>query len=586
MTFRSPNPQEIARAPSPNYFGLSVDATSDPRNSAGGPKDNWSPPTSSIRSFNAQTPKPISVDANPDFEAFRRQTEASNASNGFNLSHGNLSYFASTPGPSFMTRSDQKTNRPGNKEERNSPKTLSRDSLSGQRDADQISERDSAYFSSDSKQPSELSLGVPSIFDIPRQASPASFLLPPPNKPSSTPPIDERHPRLSLPTNSLDPNPPDLAKQSMLRRADTLPPMLEEGPSMIKVSHLKAIFEKIPASSYLLLDLRVAPQYAQGRIRGALNLCIPTTLLKRPSFNLEKLKDTFKVESEKAQFSKWKQCKYIIVYDARSSDKKDATSAINTLKKFANEGWNGESCILKGGIAAFGKEYPDFLDNRTSHEMQAARRSASSDDSMPDCAAVVGGCEMPATKNAANPFFSNIRQNMDLVGGVGQIDIQRPGDMDRHMESLLPEWLRKAVNVENHGKIVSDMFLHIEQAEQSRMQKALSSRVSYGTPQTTGEGNVQIAGFEKGGKNRYNNIWPFEHARVRLQGRPEGSCDYINASYIKNSRSNKRYIASQAPLPTTFEVSSSNPSSFHANSNYLRTSGVLCGTKTSESLLC
>ena len=65
----------------------------------------------------------------------------------------------------------------------------------------------------------------------------------------------------------------------------------------------------------------------------------------------------------------------------------------------------------------------------------------------------------------------------------------------------------------------------------------------------------QICGIEKGGKNRYKDILPFEHARVKLQGRVNGDCDYVNASHVKASRSNKRYIATQGPLPATFEVS-------------------------------
>ena len=92
---RTPGGKEQPRPSSPNYFGLTVNPASNPRDSSVRPKDNWSPPTSSIRSFNAQTPKHISVEANPDFEAFRRQTEANQS---FSLSHGNLSYFASTPG--------------------------------------------------------------------------------------------------------------------------------------------------------------------------------------------------------------------------------------------------------------------------------------------------------------------------------------------------------------------------------------------------------------------------------------------------------------------------------------------------------
>lgn len=324
---------------------------------------------------------------------------------------------------------------------------------------------------------------------------------------------------------------------------------------MIAPAQLRDMIERLPSSQFLLLDLRVFPQFSHSRIQGALNLCIPTTLLKRPSFNLQKLQDTFNNESEKARFSRWKSAKYIVVYDAYPYEKKDASSAFNTLKKFTNEGWKGQSYILRAGFATFSKEYPKLIDNRSSQEMQSSKISLSLGTSGPEVAPVAGGCAMPATKNAANPFFSNIRQNQDLIGGVGQMDIKFPDELAYQANNILPAWLLKASARDDHGKRVADKFLHLELAEQYRMTKALSSGVSYGTPAADCK-DVQIAGIEKGGKNRYNNIWPFEHARVRLQGRPEGACDYVNASHIKTSRSNKRYIASQGPLPATFEVSS------------------------------
>ncbi|KAF7797795.1 hypothetical protein EIP86_008999 [Pleurotus ostreatoroseus] len=100
------------------------------------------------------------------------------------------------------------------------------------------------------------------------------------------------------------------------------------------------------------------------------------------------------------------------------------------------------------------------------------------------------------------------------------------------------------------------------------------------------------AGVEKGDKNRYRNIWPFEHARVRLLRShahtcratpvsiststpapmpapvmPLGACegcgcgspanaggdDYMNASYVQPLGTTKRYIATQGPLEATFE---------------------------------
>jgi len=87
---------------------------------------------------------------------------------------------------------------------------------------------------------------------------------------------------------------------------------------------------------------------------------------------------------------------------------------------------------------------------------------------------------------------------------------------------------------------------------QKRMQEALSSKVVYGNSAPEVVSTIRIAGIEKGSKNRYNSIWPYEHSRVKLQGVSEGGCDYVNANHVQATLSNKRYIATQGPLPTPF----------------------------------
>lgn len=536
--------QEEVRTPSPNYFGLAVNPISDVRDSGVVHRQNWSPPTSSIQSFGTNTPQHLPADSNPAFALFRRQTEEGTT---FNLGHGNLSHFASTPGVQVRPSKERKQPvRSHTSEHPPSPK--SQPSVQ-----DGTPDRMDLDGGRDQSSPPRPSLGAPSFFDIPRQQSPVNITPLPAVQRNAMSHLDERHPRLSLPQNRADPPSPHLNHRGPSnQRADTLPPSLEAGPEMIAPGKLKDMLDRMPSSEFLLLDLRVFPQFSSSRIQGALNLCIPTTLLKRPSFNLKKLQDTFGSEAEKIKFSKWTNAKYIVVYDAFSDEKRDAVSAINTLKKFTNEGWEGHNYIVRGGFAAFSKEFPKLVDNRSSQDMQSSKVNLTLTG--PGVAPVAGGCAMPATKNAANPFFSNIRQNQDLIGGVGLMDVKIPEELVLEGKNILPKWLIEASAKEDKGQKVSDKFLKLELAEQSRMTKALASGVSYGTP-LPGSKDVQIAGIEKGGKNRYNNIWPFEHARVRLQGRPEGSCDYVNASHVKAARSNKNYIASQGPLPATFGVS-------------------------------
>lgn len=495
-----------------------------------------------------------------------------------------------SPGPSLLRPSNErKTSKLDTHDNHPSPRSIPRT-----RDAPSVGGHgdgglNSAYVSS-SELASVSSVDPPSFFDFPRQMSPASIHSPmPPVQRNNLSHVEERHPRLSLPQNKADPPSPRLQERGQHQRAETLPGNLEDSPNMITASQLKEMMDRSPSIEVLLLDCRTFSIFSQSRIGNALNLCIPTTLLKRPSFNLQKLQDTFTNEEDKIRFSQWKQAKYIIAYDNRSSDKKDAALAINTLKKFTNEGWNGGRYILKGGFDTFAQSFPKLIDQNSTQSSQPSRINLTLGTTLPGVAPVAGGCAMPATKNAANPFFGNIRQNQDLMDGVGQRDVAVPEDLAQDASAMgqVPRWLSMAAKKEDHGKVVSDRFLHIEQAELARMTKALNQGVRYGNgPDASNSNDVQIAGVEKGSKNRYNNIWPFEHARVKLQGRTEGMCDYVNASHIKASRSNKRYIASQGPLPATFEVSITSPTLSISGINYIRISGVSYGTKMYESLSC
>ncbi|XP_028286509.1 receptor-type tyrosine-protein phosphatase beta [Parambassis ranga] len=58
--------------------------------------------------------------------------------------------------------------------------------------------------------------------------------------------------------------------------------------------------------------------------------------------------------------------------------------------------------------------------------------------------------------------------------------------------------------------------------------------------------------LENRGKNRYNNILPYDSTRVKLSCVDDDPCsDYINASYIPGNSFRREYIATQGPLPGT-----------------------------------
>lgn len=380
-----------------------------------------------------------------------------------------------------------------------------------------------------------------------RRGSPATFVHGEPGdieRPQS-------QPRFKLP---LDPHGPHSSMK--VQRAETLPETTQSEPEQLMVTpqHVVNLMES-KTEEILILDLRVSTMYAKSHIAGALNLCIPTTLLKRPSFNVKKLAETFKDGEQRSKFENWRNSSYIIVYDTSSAQLKDAQICLNTIKKFQGEGYEGTLYIVRGGFLEFNKAFPSHTGAGLEITASAGQQSDGG-SSGPEIAPVIGGCPMPGTDKPANPFFGNIRQNMDLIGGVGQIPLKHPAEQSKEQD--FPSWLRRAAEDQDQGKKVSGKFEAIERREKKRMEDALSGQVYIGSnaaPQqhhADEKEHVQIAGIEKGNKNRYNNIWPFEHSRVRLQGVPRTGCDYFNANFIQANWSNKRYISTQAPIPATF----------------------------------
>lgn len=306
----------------------------------------------------------------------------------------------------------------------------------------------------------------------------------------------------------------------------------------------------------MLLDVRPYTHFAKRKIKGSLNLCIPTTLLKRPSFDTQKLENTFTDESDRRNFAKWRHCRYIAVYDAATSDLKDAIPLANVLKKFTAEGWDGEGLILLGGFNNFSDRFPKFIQQQSQVPGEPSKPS-SMHINLPSGTPISGGCAIPEASRPAIPFFGNIRQHMDLLGGVGQIPLQLPKGLTETKRKLLPPWLRKVADPADKGLNVSEKFLDLEKRELERMKQALSYNKSADSTSVDASPNMfRVAGIEKGTKNRYNDVYPFDHTRVKLQDVQPGGCDYVNANYMKAEYSDKCYIATQAPVPDTFNVSS------------------------------
>lgn len=543
----TPHQAQGAKTPSPNYFGYAGDSAGYMNAAQQHAKQNWSPPSSAVRSTAAASPTVIPHDQNPEYDAFKKVSEEKSFQLG-NFGAGSFNMSAPPPPVTSHARTGSRQSGshdgakpiPGARESA-PPPSRSRDSL------------DPAAAEMAQSPKRMLSPGSLTYPELTRRASPAIQAPSEHNRLAGSP---DRHPRVNLPLDRSFTGSAGMSKH----RAETLPIKDDtESQLMTTAQHvvnlLEADYEQV-----LILDLRVSTQYAQSHVRDALNLCIPTTLLKRPSFNVEKLAETFKDEEQRARFCSWRSSKYIVVYDNSSSQLKDATTCMNTIKKFQAEGYDGTPYIIKGGMAEFAKRFPSYVEAGVDSQKVSKSTTANGADG-PKVAPVIGGCPMPSTDKPANPFFGNIRQNMDLIGGVGQLPLKHPGRATQNTEQHgFPKWLKQASEEKDQGKTVSKRFEQIEKREKKRMEDALSGQVTFSdTSSEKQDANkppsqgVQIAGLEKGNKNRYNNIWPFEHSRVKLEGVPRNDCDYFNANHIKASLSHKRFISTQAPIPATFD---------------------------------
>lgn len=554
------SPKHISeeRVPSPNYFGLVLEPSEDAHDSSMPSKGHWSPASSSIKSFTAALPKPVTLDPNPEFEAFKRQVDRHRGL-AEAVPTSPLRQPPSQPGPKRPRPSRWHTHDAAEAPPRpsdphsfrlalNKTRALlqAEKVLEGGQDDEKKEKKDTHIPSPkadvESKRNSDSMLQA-NLTPIPPMLSPGLMDV----SPSHSQQLFQAHgydSRLSLFDNR---TPAPSFRLHDVARATTLPTKIDQSQQgMITAAQLADVMTSVPEDKRMIIDIRSMQNFSQSRIKDALNICIPTTLLKRATFNIEKLQQTFQGRPEADKFAQWDQAQWIIVYDSHTTDGREAITAQNMMKKFTAAGFQGQTGILRGGFNQFRGSFPDLVDSKSSAGRASKPSGLSLSGGCGGLAPVIGGVSLPAAGNH-NAFFSNIRQNVDLADGVGQFEVARPEGVD---PQNLPQWLQSATSPTNQGKEVSDKFLNIELDEQKRMRSCYAAF----NPQHDQSGaQIQLCGVEKGVKNRYKDILPFEHARVHLQNKPEGCCDYVNASHLATAGSNKKYIATQGPLPATFE---------------------------------
>ena len=116
---------------------------------------------------------------------------------------------------------------------------------------------------------------------------------------------------------------------------------------------------------------------------------------------------------------------------------------------------------------------------------------------------------------------------------------------------LIPVWIRVTCLSEAGSQQLAKNFYEIERSEQAHLRHSIRSGVisrSVGSSDKLSPYDIR-ASIEQGERNRYTNIFPYEHSRVPLKSNPS---TYINANYVQFNENCPKYVITQAPLPVAF----------------------------------
>lgn len=386
---------------------------------------------------------------------------------------------------------------------------------------------------------------------------------------------------------------------------------------------IKPVDKYLPTSNLeefdLIIDTRPFNNYSESHLKNAVNICIPTTLIKRNSMTVHALLNLANIPQnckelivEKLNIKNPKPSDKInlLFYDTKSTSDAISLTLFQTMGKFLNFDRYFNIAFLDGGFVGVCNQ------QGTSSQLSPVIESTNSDNggcsTLPDspsslfsptCLADfndyadsgLSGFILPSATNNNTKFVNDIKKNSVLPKKQEVCNYKHDFRLPKTIDSLsqvdnipnLPIWLKAVLQNKCNDSIISymnDQFNKIELLEESRL-GSLYSKDGKRTPNSRkslkpfdmrhsatspticspsglcpdcDEINYEIPrGIEFGFKNRYKNIWPYEHSRVKLtceSCNPKESDDYFNANFVNPEpiiSTKFRYIATQNPLVDT-----------------------------------
>lgn len=148
--------------------------------------------------------------------------------------------------------------------------------------------------------------------------------------------------------NSFQPSTGPLAQSYRHQHLEDLAPIDSEKMNELMTKH--------DCHQVLVIDVRSFAFYAKNRVKSAIHISIPSVLLKRPTYTLDKVCESIVFEEAANRLKDWHHATHIIFYDHASykpSDSGNSATAILLGSKLRKSGYSGQLNYLQGELEKF-----------------------------------------------------------------------------------------------------------------------------------------------------------------------------------------------------------------------------------------